>query len=363
MESSSSSPPQNAASLVTFLFSMYLILGSMGAAHKRRTAHRMRFVRRGAVDCLCISSTSPCLLLLLLLPSGCFIDDFEVTGTTAVFVILVGHSIKCNLISNQILALLVGQYTPCMTMARRLIEWTYARDRMKVEIEVAQILTCLENFSNEHDKNMEYKYGIILGGYDSKKKFQLYKIIVYRSDLSIEESEDLAYRSMFISSCNDKNTDGNVHFFEVTETNCGEIGTSESLPLYLRYYNVYDEKSILFSVYDDRGGPIAGDIFASYFCKTEGIKAAHCVDHRVANNNKRGFYFHRLIFISPVEAGLALSGLEDHSTGTRTEYDIVSKFPYFCSVLHNEVRLYVCKASEEVLNHIINNSTVKWDMK
>ncbi|KAL6511706.1 hypothetical protein OROGR_021303 [Orobanche gracilis] len=85
-----------------------------------------------------------------------------------------------------------------------------------------------------------------------------------------------------------------------------------------KYYNVYDEKCILFSVYEDRGGPIGADIFASYFCKTEGIKADHCVDHREANNNKRGFYFHRLIFISSDEVESALSHLEDHSTGTKT---------------------------------------------
>lgn len=33
----------------------------------------------------------------------------------------------------------------------------------------------------------------------------------YRSDLSLEESQDLAYRSIFMSSFNDKNTDGNMH--------------------------------------------------------------------------------------------------------------------------------------------------------
>lgn len=92
--------------------------------------------------------------------------------------------------------------------------------------------------------------------------------------------------------------------------------------------------------------------------KPEGTEASHCVDHRVSKGNGKGFYFHRLVFRSSEEAKAALTRLKE----TKRDTDILSKFPYLCSKLHDDkIELYVSKASIDVINHIIDNSYAKWD--
>ena len=77
---------------------------------------------------------------------------------------------------------------------------------------------------------------------------------------------------------------------------------------------------------------------------------------------KKGFYFHRIVFDSSKEVELALGRLEKWDIETMEDTGILSKFPYMCSELSViKIKLFVCKASKEVIDFIIAHSGRIWD--
>lgn len=88
------------------------------------------------------------------------------------------------------------------------------------------------------------------------------------------------------------------------------------------------------------------------------IIIAHCVDHRRPNSQKKGFYFHRLVFVSKEEAAKAFSYVEKNHFPN--EMRITSKFPYRV-LLDDDTALFVNKASKYLVDFILDESVVVLD--
>ncbi|XP_074378521.1 uncharacterized protein LOC141720066 [Apium graveolens] len=227
----------------------------------------------------------------------------------------VGITKKYEIVFERLVVLCAGQAKKSLKILHELNDWIEAEyHNAFMEIEVAEVVDYVNNYFNRLDKSKGYQFAIIIAGYDSPtKNFRLHQFVVndeviesteiekytclgsggtyaescmadrYQPELSREESRHLAYNSLFLASLRDKSTDGNLHLFEVNKTRCERIGNIQSLPLYMRYYHLYDEKCILFSIYDDKYDPIPADIFESYFSEPGTLDASHCVDHRWLN--------------------------------------------------------------------------------
>ncbi|KAL6200986.1 hypothetical protein ACLB2K_024701 [Fragaria x ananassa] len=180
----------------------------------------------------------------------------------------------------------------------------------------------------------------------------------YNFNFSDDAAKNFAQKIVFNASFYDKNTDGNLHYFEVTEQGWDEEEQVHALETYSSFYEQYDENSTLFLVHNAKEVVPTDDLVA-LFRPHGDIIIGHVVDHRVTSTNK-GFYFHRLVFVSKEEAEKVLTHMENSlRDDIYNKSLILSQFTYQLNWKNES--LFVQKASRQLLDYIIHNSTMKLD--